>query len=437
MKRNEYLRLSFINKAHLYTEWWVRVLSEFTDPPGKQAPTTPYFLVKQPWGYGVILPDGTIEKLDDTPLTAAAFTVKDKVSVDPTWLPNIQTPLETNLGIVGANAILLAEVFGKKIPFINGEVSIGAIEDIIAPRLTSNPGPNEVVDPNDTSKIYVFEYLKLGQGVEMIASIMELFTVALTKKTLLPPPGVEEYKKKLLADPNLNLDDPIQLADFEKKLLKYDAEYLKDDPSFGKFASGKVLKDSRKKLFLSLGAEGGFRKDGGITGIASTLSDGLPRDPDKFVAAANGSRAGSFSRGAETMDGGVAAKKMLAAANNYVISDGDCGSTMGVTRYYTPWLVRSLRGRTIINGKTQEKVPVNEDTSKYLGKFITTRSPAYCKRPGEEICSACAGAAMSRYRKGIALPLTEISHSILTARMKAMHSNSLTVNQFDLDTLFT
>lgn len=437
MKKSEYLKLSFQNKAHLYVSWWVRAISEFIDPPGVNPPDDPYTLVKDPWGISVVLPDGQKEKIEDYTGSGPVFTIFDKVTVDPSWLPNVQMQLETDLGILGANAILLAEVFGAKIPYINGEVAIPDIEKIIAAKLTSNPKPGEQVNLNDPNKIFVFENIKFGQGVELIAMIMELFTIGLTRKTLLPPPGIAAFKKELLKDPTLNLNDPIQLAGFEKKLLDYDAEYLADDPSFGKFASGKILKDSRKKLFLSMGAEGGFSKNGSITGISRSLSEGLPTDPKEYVACINGSRAGSFSRGYETMEGGVAAKKMLAASNNYVISNTDCGSKMGLERTYTPWLVNSLRGRTIINGSTQYKVDINADVSSYLGKKIRTRSPMYCRRPGEEICGVCAGDAMLRYEKGIALPLTEISHSILTARMKAMHTNALTVKHFDINTLFT
>lgn len=437
MKRLEYLKQSFLAKEYLEVAWWIRALSEFFDPPGGPALTRPWTLVHQPWGLGVILPDGKVEKIDDYSGKGPLFSLTDKVDVDSQWLVNIKTPLTTDLGILGANALLLAEVFGAKIPFMNHEVSIPKIEAIIAPILTSNPDPKDQVDLSDPTKIFVFEYLNMNKGIEFICAIMELFTVGLTQKTLLPPPGIDKYRQELLAAPGLNLDDPVQLAEFESKLLKYDAEYLKDDPSFGKFASGKILKDSRKKLHLSMGAEGGFRKDGGIIGIATPLTQGVPRDPEKAVAAINGARSGSFSRGHETMEGGVAAKKMLAASNNYVIVPTDCGSTMGIERRYTPWLLSSLRGRTVISGKTQKQIDVNADVSAYLGQVVRTRSPMYCRLPGEQICAVCAGAGMARYETGISIPLTEISAGILNARMKAMHTNSLTVNDFDLNTLFT
>ncbi len=437
MKKQDYLKESYKHKRYLYTDWWVRCLSNFTDTAPPKDPYPPYTLVKQPWGIGTTIEDGSIVPIDDYDGKGPLFTSSTPVSVDSTWLVNITEPIETKFGILAANAVLLAEVFGKKIPYMNKQISIPDIEAVIMPRLTSDPKDMRTVDANDLSKIYVFEYMNLSKGIELISTVMDLFTIGLTMKTLLPPPGIEEKKKEMLARPGLNLNDPIQMAAFEKELLDFDYEYLKGDPSLDKFASGKILQDSRKKLFLSMGAEGGFSKDGSIIGISRSLSEGLPTDPDEYVATVNGSRSGSFSRGYETMQGGVAAKKMLAASNNYVIVDGDCGSTMGIIRKYQKWLLPSLKGRTIINGKSQYKVKDTDDVSKYLGESIRTRSPMYCKMKGEEICSVCAGDAMAKYKTGIALPLTEVSHAILTASMKAMHTNTLTVNNFNLDDLFT
>lgn len=435
MKKHEYLRQSFLTKRYLEVNWWIRALSDFVETP--ELPKLPYYLVKQPWGIGVTLPDGSIEKLEDAVPGAPTFNILDKVKVTPEWLPNIKEPLETDFGILTANAVIIAESFGSKIPFINGEVSVSKIEKMIAPKLTSNPPRGENADTSDPSKIYVFEMLSMSKGIELITTVMELFTIALTQKTLLPPPGIKEFKQKLMAENNYDLNDPIQLADFESKLLAFDREYLQGDPSLDKFTSGKILKDSRKKLYLSMGAEGGFTKDNSIVGVPTSLSEGTPRDPQQYVAMINGSRSGSFSRGHETMEGGVAAKKMLAASNNYLIVDTDCGSKMGLERVWAPWLVNSIRGRTIINGNTQTKVGIHDDTGPYLGKTLRVRSPMYCRLKGEEICRVCAGEAMARFGSGIAIPLTEISHAILIARMKAMHTNSLTVKKFDLNTLFS
>lgn len=441
MKKIEFLKLAFQNKRYQEKNWCVRVLSEFSEKPGAPLPKLSYFPIRDSWGLSTTLPDGKTERIEDHG-NGPLCKMSDILDIDPSWLGNVKEACTTRFGILLANAILVEHAYGDKIPYINGPVSVSGIEKIVSPRLTTNPKPGtEAVVSELAAKnggpIFVHEYLKMGQGIEYFASFMELFTVALTQKSVLPPTGIKEYKAQLEKEYAGRLHDPIVMAEYENKLKAFDAEYLKDDPSFGKFTAGKVLNDSRKKLFLSMGAEGGFSKDGSITPITNSLVDGYPEDPDKYVAIINGFRAGSFSRGAETVEGGVAAKKMLAAANNYVIRAGDCGATLGLRRYYTKELVNTLQGRTVIIGKEQIKIPLGGDTAPYLGQVIAARSPMFCKLTGENICATCAGEAMARYETGIALPLTEISAAILAARMKAMHTNALKVVDFDIKSLFT
>lgn len=441
MKKLEYLKLAYQNQLYKKKNWCIRVLSEFSETPGSPLPAVAYTPVRDSWGISFVRPDGTLEKIDDHG-NGPLFQPGDVIEVDTSWLSNIREPLTTRFGILLANALLVSTPFSNKIDYINKEVTISGIEKIVSPRLTSNPKPGEEAIVSENAQklggpIFVQEYLDLGKGIQLLTSIMELFTIALTEKTVLPPTGLKEYKEKLNQEYAGRLHDPVIMAEYEDKLKAFDANYLKDDPSFGKFTSGKILNDSRKKLYLSMGAEGGFSKDGSITPITNSLTDGYPEDPTEYVAIVNGFRAGSFSRGAETVEGGVAAKKMLAAANNYVIRPGDCGATLGLRRFYNKALAPTLQGRTIIIGKEQIKVEIGADTDKYLGQVIAARSPMFCKLTGENICATCAGEAMARYETGIALPLTEISATILAARMKAMHTNSLKVNDFDLNTLFT
>lgn len=449
MKKLDYLKLAFQHRLYRKVNWLVRNLSEFAESPTQKPMTDPYTPIRELGGLMFLDDNGQKHKIDDAPKSGPLFVAGDLVEIDPSWLINITEPMTTRFGILLSNAILITEVFGGKIKYINGEVSISGIESIVAPRMVNDPNYDTIhvkLTPEQMAPsavqafdapIYVFEYLNLSKGIELISAVMELFTVALTPKSVLPPDGIEKFKAALIKEYAGRLNDPIVLAEFEEKLKAYDAEYLKDDPSFKKFTSGKILNDSRKKLYLSMGAEGGFAKGGNITAITNSLTEGIPREPDQLVAVFNGARAGSFSRGAETVEGGVAAKKMLSAANNYVIKEGDCGSVLGLARDYNKQLAPSLRGRTLIYGSKQTKVPMDADVGVYVGQRLITRSPMYCKMPGETICSVCAGEALARYTTGVALPLTEISAAILAARMKAMHTNALKVNDFSLDSLFT
>lgn len=432
MNKLEYLKLCFQHRQYIHQSWCVRALATFTDPPGKELELKPFMLVNEPWGLAFVNEQGEKVRIDDYKLgSGPLFTPTTPVTIDSDWLPNVEGVVETDFGRLLSNAILITEPFGKLIPYMHGEVTISAIEKIVAPVMQNNPPAGEA---KQDGVIYVDHYLKLGAGIEHIETFMELFTIAMTKKSILPPTGGKAFKAKLIAEYGDRLNDPVVLSEFEERLKAFDADYLKDDPSFGRFTSGKILKDSRKKIHLSMGAEGGFGK---MAAVTNSLTEGDPEDVDQIVAIVNGQRSGSYSRGAETVEGGVAAKKMLAAANNYVIQAGDCGSKLGITRTYDKNLIKSLRGRWIISGETQKQVPMDADVGAYLGRRLMVRSPMYCKLKDENICAVCAGESLSRYTTGISLTLTEISAAILAARMKAMHTNALTVNEIDLENLFT
>ena len=71
-----------------------------------------------------------------------------------------------------------------------------------------------------------------------------------------------------------------------------------------------------------MGAEGGnFTDKVTITPVINSLQEGWPTDPVEFTAMMNGLRYASFSRGSETVKGGVSAKYLLRAGNNFKIVD--------------------------------------------------------------------------------------------------------------------
>lgn len=454
MQRIDFLHLAFQQKKYRSSAWIVRILSEFHEPAGKPLPTEDLTPIRDARGLYFIDLEGKQERIDDyAPNSGPLFGLLDEAQIDRSWLPNVVGTMTSDVGRLLANALMITEPFGMKIPYINAELSVGTIEKIVASRLEDDPrdilqaklANRKPIYPEpdwtgeiDNGPIYVYEMLNMGRGIEILTSVMELYSYAMTRKNILPPTGIKEFKEALIAEyGEERLNDPVVLSEFEDRLKKFDAEYLKDDPAYKKFVTGKILNDSRKKLFLSMGAEGGFAKGGKITAITSSLYEGIPRDKKKITAVFNGARAGSFSRGAETVEGGVAAKKMLAAANNYVIVDTDCGAMFGLIRTWSKEIVGSLRGRTIMEGTNVFKVGPDDDVSIYIGKNIRVRSPAYCRLDGENICKVCAGEALGRYATGVALPLTEISAAILVARLKAMHTNALKVNDFEIDTVFT
>lgn len=429
MKRIDYLKLAlqlklYAKKAWLITAFSVTKASSTENYPGK--------LIPQPWGYTFVTEDGSIESIDDAAVDTTSvplFNFKDPITIDNTWASNVTTPIVTTVGNVLFNAICIVESFGSKHSFTIGRVSISKLEDAIAKLLKDTPSVDK---ERSTSYYYVDEYIRFVDSLQFISTLTQIATVSATRKTITAPTGLQEFKAGLIKKYDDTLNDPVVLARYEAELLAFDDAYMQGDPANNTFVAGKIKHTARKKMFLSMGAELQFSNSQTVVPITNSLKEGWPTDKKRFTAAMNGLRVGSFSRGAETVKGGVSAKYLLRAANNFKITDTDCGSKLGVTRLYTKDNVAQLEGRYLILGPKLQFVETVEQANGYIGSTLTIRSPMYCKLKGDNICKICAGNRLAQYPNGLTIPLTEISAIILAASLKLMHVSSTTTAKLRL-----
>lgn len=435
MKKIEYLKLVLANPIHRTKNW---ILSAFsiTRMNASDQPGDVYYLkvFRTELGYFFINEAAEKEKIDDADISAPLFSFHDRLTVDSSVVENAIDSVETSIGNVLFNKWCIAPAFGTKLPFVTGVVSIDAIENIIAPKLKDTP-----INESDRSNqyFYVDEYLKFVDSLTFVSTLSQLVAYAGTRKNMTPPTGIKEFKEKLIKEYEGRLTDPVVLAEFEGKLKAFDDEYLKDDPSYGKFLSGKLKDTSRKKMFLALGSEDGFKDSVKANPVLNSLHEGWPTEPEQLVSMMNSLRAGSYFRGAETVKGGVAAKILLRASNNFRIEDKDCGSTLGISRLVTADNADTFVGRYILQGSKslllENKIAVNN----YLNKGIHVRSPMYCKLEGDRICKICAGNRLSQLPDGLSIPLTEITGTLLYAAMKKMHSTVLKTAKLDVNQYIT
>ena len=434
MKRSEYLKFAINEKLYMKRAWMISAFAVFKNvEKGKQ-----YFgqLVSEPWGMSYLDRDLTPLKITDSKPNTPLFTFDERVQIDNTWAPNCNTPQETSIGTLLYNLISLCYAFGTKIEYMPGRVSVKGTEKLIAPRLTTDPAPGQ---PDDPKAIYVYELIKYGRSLEYLKTMLQLCAYSSTPKGIVPPTGIKQFKQALNKKYEGQLRDPVKLAAYEKELLAFDDEFMKDDPSYKKFTSGKISNTSRKKLFLTVGTENAFHEGTSAVPITESLSEGWPTDPEKYVAMMNGVRVGSYARGAETVNGGVSAKILLRAANNFVMGAvDDCGTKLGIRRVFRAdgWV--NLIGRTVQESPTK-KVLIDKDTPQgnYLGRVLVVRSPMYCRSEGDNICRTCAGERLARYKTGVTIPLTEISAVILAAAMAKMHNSGLSTARMTLDEIWS
>jgi hypothetical protein len=356
------------------------------------------------------------QMIEDITIDDPIFKFQDKITVTIEECNNIEKAIESNIGRLIINRLMLADNFGNKIGYINEQTNPGALEKKIASNMYNN------------GTITVDEYLKFVDAASFVQSLSRIATISSTEKGMLPPPGLAEYKKKLMEEFNKKygtnwVKDRSRIVEYENLLKEFDDKWLKDDPTYGKLTSGKVKNNARSRMYLMFGAEAGFDKKGlNVQMVNNSLLDGYPEDTEQLTTMFNTSRSGSYDRGKETQKGGAAAKDILRATSSIKIVPGDCGSKIGKDIFVTKNIADKLIGRyQIINGK----IVVIEKPETLIGKTITIRSPQYCKQDGSSFCAKCVGDVLANYESGISLIVTNISSILLNSSMKSMHSHSV------------
>jgi hypothetical protein len=429
MKKIDYLKLAIQNKVVNNRSWIISAFSIIKEDPEKYKSDLYYLrLVPQSWGFSFVNDKAELEKIDDAKTGQPLFKFNDIISIDSSWLDSVKSPIETTIGRLIANFICIYQSFGNKYEYINKSFGVTTIEDTISPMLKDTP---KTESERSNQYYYVDEYVTFVNSLQFLSTLSQLTAWSATEKGITAPTGIAAFKKQLLIEYKSKLNDPVQLAEFETKLKQFDSEYLKDDPANGTFIKGKVKDTARKKMYLTLGAEEGFKGNLDLVPVINSLEEGWPVEAKQFTAMMNGLRAGSYSRGAETVNGGVSAKTLLRAANNFRIIDTDCGSKLTIKRFFNEKDKNQLINRYVQEGaKTTLVDETNVGT--YLGKQLSIRTPLYCKLKGDNICKVCAGLKLFKFPVGISIPITEISSIILTASLKKMHGTVLSTKKLDL-----
>jgi hypothetical protein len=434
MDKWQYLKLALNHGCYRRIAWIISAFTVVQEAPEayKQDPY-PYRLVQSPTGYRYISPNDPSELVaitatDYTPGTPL-FNFSETVAVDESWCISAKQPVTTRLGNLLVNLICLVEAFGDKYPFVTGKIKVSDIESTLSKTLTDTPMPGT---SRRTDVFYVDEMLKFAKHLSFLEALSPLCVYSATPKNIIAAPGVFEYKAQLLELYKGRLNDPLVLAEFEKKLKEYDEQWLKDDPSNGVLISGQKVKDiARKNMYLTLGAQMGFEDNQEATTVINCLSEGLPTDKNEYSALINNARSASFARAKETVKGGVTGKVLLRAVGNFTITDDDCGTQRGLPRTFGKDDLSQLAGRQVWLNNAWKQIELADDTRPYVDRPLIVRSPMYCKSAKDTVCKHCMGQRLSQNPRGLSNAATEISTIILKASLKARHGTVLATLQYD------
>lgn len=408
-----YIKYAFSRRLHRKLNWFYTLFTIKEDCDNE------YLLLKDNKAF--VKTDKGLEEIPYKPMTPI-ITMNMVIKIDNGYVTNLDGEVETTLGRIIANKLLLADVFGNKIKFKDEEIKIGKLEAEIATMLSNKQLP-------------VSEYLEWVDVCQYVTDLSRITTVSATEKNLLPPKGLKEFKEKTIIEFTTKygedwVRDRAKVVEFENVLKKFDTDYLQGDPSLGILVSGKVKDGARTKMFLTFGSEVAFdKKSGSGKLVMPSLLEGYPKDPENLVNMLNTSRSGSYDRGKNTQKGGSAAKDILRATSSIKITSKDCGVRIGKIKTITKDNFNHILNRYIIEGN---EVVLVSNPEQYIGKTVRVRSPQYCREKHSSICPVCSGESLAKYPTGISIIMTDVSAILLATSMAAMHFKTLETLDFNI-----
>ena len=406
--------------------WYIGLLSSLL--PSTKASTQELELTAKPQGM-FYLKDGQEVLIVDSKPGTPLYHITDKITIDSSWLPHISKSIETTVGRLILNAAAIYPAVGTKIAYINTPIKIRAIESQIALKMKDD---KDIKDPS--VDITVQEYLTCMDRLWFFTKLSNLITVASTPKTVLPPPGINDLRKKLLADNEGKLSDPVVVATIANTLLAYDSEYLKDDPSAKFIIEGKG-KTARKKLFHFYGETNDFGGSLASDPITSTMQEGIDTSEDVLPKYINDLRYASYSRGHSTQLSGYSYKILQRSLSGVEISGEHCGTKQGLDKLISK--PEQLLNRYVRADNQWLLIDSIDKAGTYLGKLVKVKSPMYCIEPGNAVCYSCLGATYKGNKNAINNIAAGFSGELMSLFLKRMHTSGFNLTNIKVKDLVT
>ncbi len=434
---NKYEYFLGAHKAGNFTKraWVLESFAVVQHAPEHNKELKPYWIHQTPTGYYTKQEaGGELIRISDCKPGEPPLTFDDTFLAPAGSLPTLAQDTWTLIGNFYFNAVVLVRTIATAIAYQDDEIDIAKLENAILAKVKDDPLPGEPASAEEA--IYIKDYLKFKQATFFLTEFAQLCVWSTTAKVITPPPGVKEFRAKLLEENKDRLNDPVVIANINKQLQAFDDEYLKGDPGGEKFlSSGKSRTVVRQRRYLMLGAETSLKDEIEVTPITKSLSEGW--DLEKFPIMMDSLRAGSFNRGAQTEKGGEAVKWLFRASANVNMGAEDCGSPIGRPVDVTDKNVESLVGFSVVTGKEPEYIESKEQAGKYLGKSIMMRSTMYCKMDATDYCKTCLGTLLSSNPTGISLNVSEYGSIMLGIFMSAAHATALVTADLVVDEAFS
>jgi hypothetical protein len=318
-------------------------------------------------------------------------------------------PIDTTMGRLLLNFVILAEPFGALVPYVNQLWNIGRIEEAY------------IFESLRTGAITVEQVKHYSRNLHHLGHFTELAVPSFSQRSLTPNPAIIARRNELLKQYKTEIEagDPVVMSKIEEELIAMDKEYLKGDSSapFYDYSASKSYNVARKAQYGLGGMVENFGEEG-YSFIESSLEEGWK--VEDFAIIANQIRSGSYSRAKETAKGGEETKFLIRVFQSVRVIEDDCGSQ----NYLQVMLSRDIASkfiyRTILVGDklvtlTEENLP------SYMGKMVLMRSPMHC-HTDNGYCYTCMGETFRTINMELlTMAAINVSSSFTLGALKRMH----------------
>jgi len=166
MNKDEYLIFALAQQCHHKKSWMINAFSITSEGP-EDYKREPYVgrLVRDMSGISYLDDKGLLVKITDASKTEPLYQFREPIVVTKAHYKHIPKDTPSVVGNLLFNLICVLNVFGDKLPFYTGKVSLGKIESDIAKNLTDTPSKDTARDPK---LIYVDEYIKFVTATDYL-----------------------------------------------------------------------------------------------------------------------------------------------------------------------------------------------------------------------------------------------------------------------------
>jgi hypothetical protein len=317
-------------------------------------------------------------------------------------------PLETTLGRLLLNYVILVDPFNDIIPYINDIWNSNRIEE------------NFIFENLRTGKISVESLKHYSRNVHWLGHFTELSVPSLTERSLTVDPKIIVRRDELLKEHAVEIaaGDAVVMNQIETELVAMDKASLKGDVSTLFYDNDSKSYEIHRKMMLITGGMIPKFDGKGYSFIGNSLEEGW--EVKNFPVICNEIRRGAFATAIQTAKGGEETKFVIRVFQNTRINCDDCNSTTYLHVNMTNEMAKRYLYRNIlVDGKLVTLS--DENINGYIGKVVQMRSPLYCQDP-TGYCFTCMGKLFQSIdQEVITMVGVAVSSSFTKSALKSKH----------------